>query len=211
MARSGVEGERDEPLRRRGPQRVAPVAVLRPVSLYGPWDSPRRLIPSAMRAAREGVELALTAPGVRREWIYVADLVEACLLATDGRADGSVVDLGTGARVDNEVARLAAAAAGGTLLVGNGPVQARPWDREVPPVRTDHARRVLGWQASTPLATGLARTAAWSGASPEASLPADPTSPGPELSVVVPAYGSAGTLPELSRRISAALTTRGTR
>ena len=154
-----------------------PVTVLRPVSLYGPWDRPGRLIPSAIRAAWEGRELGLTAPGVLRDWLYVGDLVDACLLAADGRADGEAVDLGTGAAVDNrEVAELAARAAGAELRVAEGDVEPRPWDGEAPAFEPERAARRLGWRPSTGLEDGLRSTVAWMRGA-EVPLGAEPSPP----------------------------------
>jgi UDP-glucose 4-epimerase len=145
--------------------------VLRPVSLFGPHDDPARLIPAAILAAREGRELPLTPPGVKREWLYVGDLVDAALLAADGRAAGASVDLATGDPRDNrEVAEIAARAAGGVLRASESPARPRPWDEGAPAASLAPARKLLGWSPATPLERGIARTASWLSERPEAPV-----------------------------------------
>jgi nucleoside-diphosphate-sugar epimerase len=79
-----------------------PAAVLRPFVVYGPGSPANRLIPSAIAAALDGSELPLTR--LRRDWIFVDDVVDACLAALDGGADGEVVNVATGAQHTNEEA-----------------------------------------------------------------------------------------------------------
>jgi nucleoside-diphosphate-sugar epimerase len=151
-----------------GPLRVT---VLRPVSLYGPWDDPGHLIPAAILAARQGRELPLTPPGTAREWLYVGDLVDAALLAADGRAAGHALDLATGDVRDNrEVAELAARAGGGTLRSAPAALDARPWDGVRAAGNESLAREKLGWRPRVSLEEGLSLTANALRTRPRASL-----------------------------------------
>ncbi len=105
-----------------------PVVALRAFSVYGPWESPSRLIPTAIRAALGNRELALTVPGYRRDFVFVEDLVEACLLALRAeKASGEIINVGTGEQWSNEeVVDLVQAVTGRRIKVRVGAYPARP-------------------------------------------------------------------------------------
>jgi UDP-glucose 4-epimerase len=75
-------------------------AVLRAFQVYGPGDHEGRLVPTVLRAARDATVLPLTAPGARRDWVHVDDVVDACVRAAqaDDLPPGSVLNVGTGRR-----------------------------------------------------------------------------------------------------------------
>jgi len=156
-----------------------PATVLRPFMVYGPRDRERRLVPTAIRAALAGEELPLTGPGCRRDWIYVADVVEACLLALDGRADGEVVNLATGRESSNEeVVRAIERAVGRSLRVRREALPARDWDRPHWAGSTSTAQELLGWRARTALESGIRHTVDWTrAAAPPPRLRADELAP----------------------------------
>ena len=140
-----------------------PVTVLRPFSVYGPWEQPHRLVPRAIRAALTGEELPLTGPGLRRDYVFVEDVVDACLRAarTDA-ALGEAINIGTGVETSNEelVAEVERVL-GKEVRVRTGAYPARETDS--PHWRADiaKARRLLEWEPRHTLAAGLARTTAW--------------------------------------------------
>ena len=77
------------------------LVVLRPFQVYGPWDSPAHLVPAAIAAALDDRELVL-APRGRRDWVYIADVIEACLLSLDAELGGEDLNLGSGRQWRNE-------------------------------------------------------------------------------------------------------------
>lgn len=135
-------------------------AVLRAFQVYGPLDHPGRLVPAALRAARTGAVLPLTRPGRCRDWVYVDDVVEACVRAAgaEGLPAGQVLNIGTGRQVSNEeLVTEAARAAGRPIRVEVGAHPGRDWDTESWVCDPALARRLLGWEAQVSLADGLAR------------------------------------------------------
>lgn len=135
-------------------------AVLRAFQVYGPLDHPGRLVPSALRAARTGTPLPLTAPGQRRDWIFVGDVVEACVrtAGAGGLPAGQVLNIGTGRQVANE--ELVAAVGrvtGRELRVTVGDHPGREWDAPSWVCDPTLARTLLGWESEVVLADGLAR------------------------------------------------------
>ena len=134
--------------------------VLRAFQVYGTGDHPARLVPTALRAARTGQVLPLTAPGMRRDWIHVDDVVEACVRAAlaDHLPAGRVLNIGTGRQVANE--ELVAAVervSGRHVRVAVGAHPGRSWDTGTWVADPSLAADLLGWEAKVPLDDGLAR------------------------------------------------------
>lgn len=148
-----------------------PVTVLRPLSVYGPWEQPSRLVPSAVRAARYGEPLPLTAPGVGRDFVFVDDVVEACLLAAraGGEVDGEIVNVGSGIQTSNEELVAAVERVTGSRIVTlpgrhpSSPPDTGTWLADV-----TKARELLGWTPRHTLEQGLAETVEWLRAREEA-------------------------------------------
>lgn len=141
-----------------------PVVALRFFSVYGYWESPSRLIPTAIVAALKGRELALTGPGFRRDLVFVEDIVEACLLAgVRGAAEpGEIVNVGTGRQWDNEeVAALVAEVTGRPLRVRAGAYPPRATDTGHWVADRRKAERLLGWRPRHELREGLEKTVEW--------------------------------------------------
>ncbi len=135
-------------------------AVVRAFQVYGPHDHPGRLVPSALDAARRGSPLPLTAPGRRRDWVYVDDVVEACVRVAraDHLAPGQVLNVGTGRQVANEelVAEVERVT-GRRVAIDAHAHPGRSWDASSWVCDPTLARTLLGWEAKVDLADGLAR------------------------------------------------------
>ena len=80
--------------------RGRPIVTLRPFSVYGPDDHPRRLVPQVIAGALGGTAIALSRPDIARDWVYVEDLVDLYLEASrkPGMA-GGVFNAGSGRQV----------------------------------------------------------------------------------------------------------------
>lgn len=143
--------------------RGRPIAILRPFSVYGPWESTARLIPTATLAAIEGRALPLTGPGYRRDLIYVDDVVDACVIAaTRDVAPGEIVNLGTGRQSSNEeVVGIIERVSGCALDKRVGEYHARLSDTTHWVADTTKAEQVLGWKATRSLEAGLRDSVAW--------------------------------------------------
>jgi GDP-L-fucose synthase len=139
---------------------------LLPANLYGPRDNfdleTSHVIPDLIRKMLENRDrVVLWGDGTpTREFLYVDDCVEGLVLAAE-RYDGpDPVNLGTGEEIS--IRRLAELIA--ELTAFEGEVE---WDASMPngqPRRSldaSRARELFGFEAHTPLRTGLERTIAW--------------------------------------------------
>lgn len=140
-----------------------PVTVLRIFSIYGYWEPAKRLLPTAMRAALDHLELPLAATGPKRDFVFVSDVVEALLLAALAEnLHGEIINVGTGKQTSNEdvVAKIQA--------VSNLPirVQANAYPQRA--TDTSHwcadpgkAYQMLGWKPRHNVDEGLLKTWQW--------------------------------------------------
>jgi nucleoside-diphosphate-sugar epimerase len=134
--------------------------ILRAFQVYGPGDHPGRLVPAAIRAARTGEVLPLTAPGMRRDWIHVDDVVEACIRAAtaDFLPQGQVLNVGTGRQVANEeLIAILERVSGRRIHLAPGAHPGRGWDTASWVCDPSLAADLLGWEAKVSLEDGLAR------------------------------------------------------
>ena len=140
-----------------------PITVLRPFSVYGPFEAGHRLVPQAIRAALTGEELPLTVPGLRHDFVFVDDVINACLLTANTDATlGEAINIGTGVETANEelVAEVERVL-GREIRVRAGAYQPRETDSAHWRADITKARRLLGWEPRYTLAEGLERTSAW--------------------------------------------------
>jgi nucleoside-diphosphate-sugar epimerase len=138
-----------------------PFVTLRLFGVYGPGESPHRIIPAvrAKLAAREPVEL--THGNQVRDLTYVDDLCEALTRALDADLPtGGVYNVCSGVGVSIRSVCLSVCRALGAspelLLFGAKPL--RPGELEWVVGDPSRFGTVTGWQASTSLDAGVART-----------------------------------------------------
>jgi nucleoside-diphosphate-sugar epimerase len=139
------------------------LVTIRLFSVYGPGEAETRLVPRALRASLRGEELPLTAPGVRHDWVYVEDAIEALLLAALAPLEsGECFHVGSGVQWSNEeLVEQVGKATGRPVAVTVGAHPLGPADSACSVADPARARERLGWLPRHDLARGLARTAAW--------------------------------------------------
>ena len=140
-----------------------PLIILRPFLVYGYWDVPTRLIPTAIKAVLANEELALTSSGFRRDYVFIDDLLEACLLALEADfPPGEIVNIGSGCQAANEeVVSAIQALIGRRVVVKEGAYPSTDSDKKYWLADIDKARRLLGWEPRHALEAGLEKTIAW--------------------------------------------------
>jgi len=142
-------------------------AVLRAFQVYGPGDHPTRLVPVVLDAARTGAAVPLPARLSRRDWVWVGDVVDACVRAAgdDTLPPDVVLNIGTGVQTGTEeLVATAADVTGRAIATVAGAHPGRDWDTADWVCDPTAARKLLGWEPTVDLAEGLART--WAALSP---------------------------------------------
>jgi nucleoside-diphosphate-sugar epimerase len=142
-------------------ERGVRACVLRAFQVYGPGDHPTRLVPVVLAAARAGTAVPLPARLSRRDWVWVGDVVDACVRAAsdDALPPGVVLNLGTGVQTSTEeLVETAARVTGRAVATVPGAHPGRSWDTADWVCDPRRARELLGWTPTLDLAEGLART-----------------------------------------------------
>jgi nucleoside-diphosphate-sugar epimerase len=142
-------------------ERGVRATVLRAFQVYGPADHPDRLVPVVLAAARAGGTVPLPARLSRRDWVWVGDVVDACVRAAEHPAlpAGTVLNIGTGVQTSTEeLVATAVRVTGRPIATRPGAHPGRDWDTADWVADPAAARRALGWAPTVDLAEGLART-----------------------------------------------------
>jgi nucleoside-diphosphate-sugar epimerase len=142
-------------------ERGVRAAVLRAFQVYGPGDHPTRLVPVVLDAARTGAVVPLPPRVSRRDWVWVGDVVDACVRAAlaDDLPPGQVLNLGTGVQTTTEeLVAVAARVTGRPIATAPGAHPGREWDTDCWVSDRSLAAALLGWRPRVDLAEGLART-----------------------------------------------------
>jgi len=142
-----------------------PVTTLRPFNTYGPRQSARAVIPAIIIQALVGSRIQLGNLFPTRDFNYVADTVEAFVLAaTSPNALGETINVGTGTETSIEqIATNVMNIIGRQLPVVADEQRLRPADSEVDRLcaNSQKARELLGWEPVESQRQGLARTVEW--------------------------------------------------
>ena len=140
-----------------------PINTLRLFSVYGPYEEPSRLIPTVIQRCLEGSRLDLVSPDTARDFIYIDDVVDACLQVGQlSLQRGEVFNIGTGTQSTvRDVVNAAVAATHARVNVNWGGMAPRVWDTETWRADPSKARRMLKWSAATGLGDGIAKTVEW--------------------------------------------------
>jgi nucleoside-diphosphate-sugar epimerase len=134
----------------------------RAFTVFGPGEHPGRLLPTILRAAREGAIVRLSAGSQLRDFCYVEDVADGLLrLGIAAASRGEVVNLATGRLIPvREFAETAARVLGvpaDRLQFGMEPL--REDEMRITGVDTERLEALTGWRPPADLERGLARAA----------------------------------------------------
>ncbi len=138
--------------------------TLRLYSVYGPYEEPKRLIPTLIREGLQGRLPPLVNPKIARDYIYVEDVTTAYLLAcTQPLADlGAVYNVGTGVQTTlGEIVAIARQTLAIPAEPQWGSMPDRHWDTTVWVADSRKLQQDLGWQPRYSVAEGFQATVAW--------------------------------------------------
>jgi UDP-glucose 4-epimerase len=140
-----------------------PVVNLRVFMVYGPGHRDgTKLVPYVINSLLRGERPRLSSGRREVDWVYVDDVVAAFVAAADAeKAPGNTLDIGSGELVSiRSLVEQIVPLVGGDARPEFGALPDRPGER---PRLADVAssRETIGWEPSTPLAVGLARTVEW--------------------------------------------------
>jgi nucleoside-diphosphate-sugar epimerase len=140
------------------------MATLRLYSVYGPWEDPRRLIPTLVAHGLRGELPPLVKADTARDFVHVDDVCEALMLAatTPVEKTNGIYNVGSGIQTTlRELVEIARQA----LSIAAEPewdtFAARSWDLNVWVADPSKIERELGWRPQRGLLSGLEGFASW--------------------------------------------------
>jgi nucleoside-diphosphate-sugar epimerase len=146
------------------------LSTLRLYSVYGPWEDPRRLMPTLVEHARRGELPPLVDPETARDFIHLDDVLDAFRLAAERHVPGSsgIYNVGSGRQTNlRELVEIARDVLDVSATPEWGTHAARAWDASVWVSDPSKIARELGWRARRELRDGLREMAGWLAEHPE--------------------------------------------
>lgn len=139
------------------------ITVLRIFTVYGYWESLERLIPKTILACFRQGEIALTSPGYRHDFVFVEDVVEACLRSLDSpNASGEIINIGSGRQTSNErLVKMIQKLIGARIEIRTEAYAAREWDTSCWVADNRKAAQLLKWKPKHDVELGLKKTIRW--------------------------------------------------
>jgi nucleoside-diphosphate-sugar epimerase len=140
-----------------------PLITLRLFSVYGFYEEPSRLIPYVIDCCLRGRDPVLSAGTQVRDFVFIEDVVDACLIAGIARpVPPDVVNVGSGVqRTIREVVEAIVKLSDSRVTPRWDALPARPLEPGAWVADTSKAKRLLGWSPKRSLREGLARTITW--------------------------------------------------
>lgn len=147
-----------------GQSRRAPIVTLRLYSAYGPYEDPKRLIPTLILRGLKGELPPLVNPTNVHDYIYINDVVEAYrgVVRQPQWEPGAVYNVGTSVQTTlREVVDVARRVLKITAEPRWGTMPDRRWDSNVWVSNSEKIKKALGWQPRTPFEEGFKQTVNW--------------------------------------------------
>jgi nucleoside-diphosphate-sugar epimerase len=141
-----------------------PITTLRLYSVYGPYEEPKRLIPTLLVRGLDGRWPPLVDPAVARDFVFTDDVTDACLRAATrpGSSPGAIYNIGTGRQTTvGEVVSAVKDLLAISLEPSWGSMPRRVWDTASWVADNRRAVAALDWRPDRSLKAGLAATLDW--------------------------------------------------
>ncbi|MBI3955030.1 NAD-dependent epimerase/dehydratase family protein, partial [Candidatus Gottesmanbacteria bacterium] len=141
-----------------------PVIIVRPFSVYGPYEEPTRLVPTVIMKCLKNEDVELTKGMEKRDFIYIEDFLDCFmkLSKNPGKITGHIINIGSGKQFSTrDIAKLiqSLTKSHSRLLWGKYPN--RKWDAKFWLADINLAKRSIGWQPKRDLPKGISETITW--------------------------------------------------
>lgn len=141
-----------------------PIVTLRPFSVYGPYEENDRFIPTIIKAIIENKPISLTPGRERRDFIYIADIIDIYIktIKKGNKLSGEILNMGTGKEFTNdEVVDMLFKVANKKVQINKGSFPARLWDNSHWVSDISKTKKLLNWKPQNTLLDGLKKTYDW--------------------------------------------------
>jgi polyisoprenyl-phosphate glycosyltransferase len=142
-----------------------PIVNLRYYSIYGEYEEPDRLIPRIIEMGMKKEYPPLVQPDISRDFVYIDDAIYATLLASNADFDitgGQSINIASNKKTTiRDIANTAKEIFGIPDEPVWGDFANRKWDLKEWYGNASLAKKILNWEATTPLQEGLIKTYKW--------------------------------------------------
>ena len=144
-------------------EKKLPIITLRPFAVYGPYEKPRRLVPTLINNCLKGKDLSLVWSKTARDFVFVDDVVDAYLkTAQSPNLAGHIFNIGTGEQSSlRDIVSLVVKMTGAKVKQNWGTMPGRTFDTNIWLADISKARKMLNWQPKYNLEEGLRKTINW--------------------------------------------------
>ena len=141
-----------------------PIVTVRPFSVYGPFEAKQRFISTITRAIIKGERIKLTSGNIRRDFIYIDDIIDIYLgLIKKGKLlKGKVINAGAGKEYTNdEVVQTLFRVTRKIVPIKKGSFKERSRDTDHWKADVSFAKKSLNWIPKYSLGKGLLKNYKW--------------------------------------------------
>jgi nucleoside-diphosphate-sugar epimerase len=140
------------------------IPTLRLYSVYGPYEEPKRLIPTLMVHGLRGTMPPLVSPHIARDYVHIEDVLDAyasVVASTNTPLDG-IYNVGTGIQTTvGKIVEITQQILGNTAKPEWGSMSERTWDTNVWVADIHYIKKTLRWAPAYTIENGLRLTANW--------------------------------------------------
>lgn len=144
-------------------QEKKPIVTIRPFAVFGPYEEPKRFVPTLMKALLFNKKMDLVSPETARDFIYIDDIVDAYLKINELKNNpGEYFNIGSGIQSTiKDVVETAIKITGKNIKLKWGSMENRNWDTANWVADISKARQLLKWTPKTNLEQGIKLTWSW--------------------------------------------------
>lgn len=142
----------------------ARIATMRLYSVYGPWEEPKRLVPSLLVHGIQELYPPLTNPDTARDYIYIDDVIDAYINAAEKIKPGAGEIFNVGSGIQTSIAELVSITNHIFPNRGSpqwGSMQDRIWDTNTWVSNPEKLKSQLDWTPKKNLSQGLDLFTTW--------------------------------------------------
>lgn len=141
-----------------------PITIVRPFSVFGPFEASHRLVPTVILKCIKNLPIALTPGEEKRDFIYIDDFVDSMLLSANTKKQTlpDILNIGSGKEISTrEIVTVIHkhTKSSSPLLWGQFPN--RIWDTNAWQADISLAKKELSWKPKYTLTQGIKATISW--------------------------------------------------
>ena len=146
-----------------------PIYIARIFRAYGPWEQKERLIRKSIRAIYNGTGISLVSDNIKKDFIYIDDLIDGLLLlAIKHPQTGSVFNFGSGMSYSvQEIVKILEHIIGKEMNVRRDTYPLKDTDLNYHVADISKAKEMLNWEPKTSITDGLKKVMNWELSNPD--------------------------------------------